>query len=97
VSETVRLYPVAKAAEVLGIGRTFMYSLINSGQIRVVELGTSKAKQRVRADDLQAFIDSRTYGANPKSFFSSPEKEKPASRANSDIGHSLTPVEAAHN
>jgi len=64
MTETVRLYPVAKAAEVLGIGRTFMYQLINSGQIRVVELGSSRAKQRVRADDLQAFIDSRTYGSS---------------------------------
>lgn len=63
MNEAVRLYPVAKAAEVLGIGRTFMYELIKSGQIRVVELGSTRAKQRVRADDLQAFIDSRTYGS----------------------------------
>ncbi len=63
MTETVRLYPIAKAAEVLGIGRTFMYQLVNSGQIRVVELGNTRAKQRIRADDLQAFIESRTYGS----------------------------------
>lgn len=62
MTETVRLYSVVKAAELLGVGKTYMYNLVNSGQVRVVELGAGKPKQRVRADDLQAFIDSRTYG-----------------------------------
>ena len=62
MTEAVRLYPVAKAAEVLGVSPDYVYDRINEGIIRVVELGSGRAKQRVRADDLQAFIDSRTYG-----------------------------------
>lgn len=63
MTEAVRLYPVAKAAEMLGVSVYYMYDRIHNGDIPVVELGTGRAKQRVRADDLQAFIDSRTYGS----------------------------------
>ena len=62
-SEAVRLYPVVEAAKVLGVSRGFVYKLINDGVLRAVELGTNcKSKTRVRADDLQAFIDLRTHG-----------------------------------
>lgn len=63
-TEAVRLYRPAEAAEVLGISRASVYRIIHQGAIRVVELGTTSHKQRIRADDLQAFIDARTYGAN---------------------------------
>lgn len=63
MSEAVRLYPVAAAAELLGVSRYYIYDRINQGLLPVVELGTGRAKQRVRADDLQAFIDARTYGS----------------------------------
>lgn len=62
--EAVRLYRPAEAAEVLGVSDWYIYKRIKEGAIRVVELGTSKHKQRIRADDLQSFIDSRTYGSN---------------------------------
>lgn len=62
--EAVRLYTVPEAASVLGVSRGFVYSLINAGEIRAVELGTNcKGKMRVRADDLQSFIDGRTHGS----------------------------------
>lgn len=58
----VRLYPVAQAAEVLSVSKDYVYDRIKEGAIPVVELGTGRAKQRIRADDLQTFIDTRTYG-----------------------------------
>lgn len=64
--EAVRLYSVAAAADMLGVSRQWVYDRINNGQIRVVELGDARSKQRVRADDLQAFIDGRTFGAPTK-------------------------------
>lgn len=63
MTDAVRLYPVSKAAEVLGVSVNYVYDRIQNGDIPVVELGEGRAKQRVRADDLQAFIDSRTYGS----------------------------------
>lgn len=63
MTEAVRLYPVSKAADLLGVSVNYIYDRIQEGVIPVVELGTGRAKQRVRADDLQAFIDSRTYGS----------------------------------
>lgn len=60
--EAVRLYSVAAVADLLGVSRQWVYDRINGGQIRVVELGDARGKQRVRADDLQAFIDARTFG-----------------------------------
>jgi excisionase family DNA binding protein len=62
VSETVRLYKVTEVMQILSVGHTYVYDLINSGRLPVVELGSTRAKQRVRADDLQAFIDQRTHG-----------------------------------
>lgn len=60
--EAVRLYSVAAVADMFGVSRQWVYDRIARGDIRVVELGDSRAKQRVRADDLQSFIDSRTFG-----------------------------------
>ena len=57
-----RLFSISEAAGLLGVGKTFMYSLVNSGTIRVIELGTGRMKQRIRADDLQRFIDERSFG-----------------------------------
>lgn len=57
----VRLYSVKDAADMLGVSRYYVYDHINDGQIRAVNLGEgSRDKLRVRADDLQAFIDART-------------------------------------
>jgi excisionase family DNA binding protein len=63
MSDAVRLYSVAQAAEQLSVSRYYIYDRINEGLLPVVELGTGRAKQRVRADDLQAFIDARTFGS----------------------------------
>lgn len=62
MTEAVRLYRVTEVQDILGVGHSFVYDLINAGVLPVVELGTGRSKQRVRADDLQAFIDARTFG-----------------------------------
>jgi excisionase family DNA binding protein len=60
--EAVHLYTVAQAAEVIGMSSEWLRRQIKAGQLAAVEFGTSRSKQRVRADDLQAFIDARTFG-----------------------------------
>jgi excisionase family DNA binding protein len=62
VVEAVRLYSVASVAELLEVSKDYVYDRIKSGVLAVVELGDERAKQRIRADVLQAFIDSRSYG-----------------------------------
>lgn len=63
--EAVRLYSVAAAADLLGgVSTDYVYARIDDGSLRAVELGTdTRSKKRVRADDLQAFIDARTFGS----------------------------------
>lgn len=60
--EAVRCYSVASVAKHLEVSTDYVYERIKSNDLPVVELGHGRAKQRIRADDLQAFIDSRTFG-----------------------------------
>jgi excisionase family DNA binding protein len=62
VAEAVRLYSVAAAAELMEVSVDYVYDRIHAGELTVVELGHGRAKQRIRADVLQAFIDARTFG-----------------------------------
>lgn len=60
--EAVRLYSIPEAAEHLGVSDSYVYKRVNAREIRTVELGNgSRPKQRIRQDDLDAFIDSRTH------------------------------------
>ena len=64
MNEAVRLYSLPAAGERLGgvSGKT-VERLINDGDIRSVDIGRAgRPRKRVRADDLQAFIDARTSG-----------------------------------
>jgi excisionase family DNA binding protein len=65
VDDDLRLLKLITAADLLGIGLTKMYELVNSGQIRRVELGTTQGNQRIRATDLASFIEARTFGPKP--------------------------------
>lgn len=56
------LLKVSEVAERLGVGRDWVYTRINRGEIPVVELGDTRKNQRVRESDLEAFIEARTYG-----------------------------------
>jgi len=60
--EAVRLYSVAAVADRLQVSENWVRKQITEHKLRAVELGSTRAKTRVRADDLQAFIDSRTFG-----------------------------------
>jgi excisionase family DNA binding protein len=62
IEDAVRLYSVRTVAERLEMSRVWVYAQIDAGSLRAVELGSSRAKTRVRSDDLQAFIDARTFG-----------------------------------
>jgi excisionase family DNA binding protein len=62
VVDSVRLYTVATVALRLEVGVDWVYERIASGVLPVVELGDTRRNQRIRADDLQRFIDSRTSG-----------------------------------
>lgn len=48
---------VMEVAELLALSRSFIYSLINRGEIPAVKIGRSK---RVRREDIDNFIRSRT-------------------------------------
>jgi excisionase family DNA binding protein len=57
------LLTVKDAGERLGIGRNSVYALVNSGELRVVNVAPAgrRPRLRIRLDDLQAFIDSKTH------------------------------------
>lgn len=57
-----QLLSVARAAEVLDCSPTHVYRLIAAGRLRAVEIKVTgrRPKTRVRADDLQAFIEVNT-------------------------------------
>lgn len=56
--EVVRLYTIPDAGDVLGISRDTVYRLIRAGELRAVEVTRgSRTRMRIRADDLQAYID----------------------------------------
>jgi excisionase family DNA binding protein len=58
-----KLLTVPQAASELGIAPNTLFKMIAAGELRVVDMaspGSKRPKSRVRADDLQAFIESRT-------------------------------------
>lgn len=57
-----RLLKVTEVAEILSVGADWVYERINRGEIPVVELGDTRKNQRIRESDLEAFIETRTYG-----------------------------------
>ena len=61
VSEATRLYSIPGAAAVLGVSVRTVYRLIEQGRLRAIDISESpRPRARVRADDLQQFIDVRT-------------------------------------
>lgn len=60
------LYTVPDAAEMLGVSLNYLYERIRDRRLPAVELGTEKkSKLRIRADDLQQFIQDLTTTAQP--------------------------------
>lgn len=61
VIEVERQYSVKSAAEILDTSVDYVEDRIKDGSLpRIVDLGSTRAKYRIPASDLQRFIDSRT-------------------------------------
>ena len=57
-----RHYSVKEVAELLTVSVYWVYDRLKTGELTpVVELGTSKAKQRIPASAVQKYLDQRTY------------------------------------
>lgn len=52
--QTKLLLSIEDAAEQLSIGRTYLYGLIQKGEIRSVKLGKSR---RIPVEEVQAYVD----------------------------------------
>lgn len=60
--EAVRLYTAKAAGELMSVSSDTVRRLIRTGKIRGVQVGgDNRLKYRVRADDLQAYIDAQTF------------------------------------
>jgi excisionase family DNA binding protein len=55
ITPTRLAYPVAEAAELLGIKRTFLYDLIQRGAIPSTTIGL---RRLIKHDDLVAYVDA---------------------------------------
>ena len=62
---TTRLLSITHAAEQLDCSRGHIYGLIAAGKLRAVDTKAkgTKSKTRIRAEDLEAFIDANTRSA----------------------------------
>lgn len=63
----MQVLTIPEVGQRLGMSRNTVYRLINSGDLRVVDVGAPKRKgephkprMRIREDDLDAFIEART-------------------------------------
>jgi excisionase family DNA binding protein len=64
-TDQVLLLTLRQAGEQLGCSVSHVRRLICRGELRVVDLagpGSTRAKLRVRSDDLAHFVDNRTQG-----------------------------------
>lgn len=60
-----QLYSTREAGEILGVTGMTVWRYVKAGRLRAVNLaepGAARSKLRIRADDLQKFIDNRTLG-----------------------------------
>ena len=53
---------ISKAAEMIGIGRTKFYELVNSGEIPTFKIGS---RRLVACKDLQVFVEAAALSADP--------------------------------
>ena len=51
---TMRLYRITEVAELMGCGRTTVYALLKSGELKSVKVAGCR---RVHADDLAEYVD----------------------------------------
>lgn len=62
----MKLLSITHAAEQLDCSRGHVYGLIAAGKLRAVELKAkgTRSKTRIRAEDLEAFIEANTRQAS---------------------------------
>jgi excisionase family DNA binding protein len=56
--EGLRLLPIAEVCRILGMGKSWTYRRLKSGEIPSVKLGRSI---KVKREDLEEYLDSRRY------------------------------------
>ena len=64
-----QLLSITRAAEHLDCSRGHVYNLIATGELRAVDIsprGSSRPKTRVRAEDLEAYIERQTRTIAPR-------------------------------
>ena len=61
-----KIYTIPQVAEYLQISRSKMYDWVKQGKIPYVRIGRNK---RIRASDLQAWIEANVVHANPDGQF----------------------------
>jgi excisionase family DNA binding protein len=67
---SAQLLSIPAAAERLECSEMHIYRLVSSGELRAVDIsrkGARKSKTRIRSDDLDAYIESRTRRAGTPS------------------------------
>lgn len=59
-NEAERCYTVLEAADLLGVGKNYIYDRINDGTLPAIPLSPNspKSKQRIRASVLQAWMEA---------------------------------------
>jgi excisionase family DNA binding protein len=64
---SVQLLTVTEVGKRLGVGRVTVWRHVKNGHLRVVDVATGGTRPclRIREDDLQAFVDSKTYDSGP--------------------------------
>jgi excisionase family DNA binding protein len=64
---TPLLLNIRDAAATLGVGKDFIYALVDAGTLPFVQLGTpKKSMRRISTQALQDYIDTHTEQANPQ-------------------------------
>lgn len=63
MDDPIQLYTTREAGEILGVTAMSVWRYVKAGRLRAVNLAgpdATRPKLRIRADDLQKFIDNRT-------------------------------------
>ncbi len=64
--ETWRFFSIAEVAYILGVSRRLVSQWINDGVLPAIRLGPGQRLVRVRAEDLNAFLERYRTGEIPK-------------------------------
>lgn len=60
ILSTVQLYTITEVAQMLRIGRTKIYDMINSGELRSMKIGSAR---RISGAELDRYFNSSASGA----------------------------------